>query len=147
MLSYGRRKSLLAGMAEGGMPQIMAEGHGFGQILVQAERTRDRAGDLRHFERMREARAKMVALGSDEHLRLVGQASKTLRMNDLVAVALKLVAQEIRLGGTSAPFRFARERSVLRKTGALALYLVFTSNDMHACRLSTCDVRHRSVPR
>ena len=57
MSSYGRRKSLLAGVTEGSMPPIVAEGHGFGQILVQAERTRDRAGDLRHFERMREARA------------------------------------------------------------------------------------------
>lgn len=43
MPSYGRRKSLLTGVTEGSMPQVVAEGHGFGQIFVQAERTRNRA--------------------------------------------------------------------------------------------------------
>ena len=70
---------------------------------------------LRHFERMREARAKVMALGSDEHLRLVRQTAKTLRVDDFVAVALKLVAQEIRLGRTRTPFCLAREQQRLEK--------------------------------
>ena len=40
----------LAGMAEGRVAEIMGEREGLGQILVEAERAGDRAGDLRHLE-------------------------------------------------------------------------------------------------
>ena len=37
----------LSRVAEGGMPQVVAQGDGLGQILVQPQRPGDGAGDLR----------------------------------------------------------------------------------------------------
>ena len=42
----------LAGMAERRVAEIMGERDGLGQILVEPEHAGDRAGDLRHFDRM-----------------------------------------------------------------------------------------------
>ena len=64
-------QSGLASVAEGRVPQIVAERDGLSQVLVQPERPRDGAGDLRHFQRMGEARAEVVALGGQEHLCLL----------------------------------------------------------------------------
>ena len=41
---------------------------------------------------MRKARAKVVAFGGKEHLRLMGKTSKGLRMKDLIAIALEVIA-------------------------------------------------------
>jgi hypothetical protein len=65
---------------------------------------RDRARDLRDLERVRHARAVVVALGGDEHLRLVLQAPEGLGVDDAVAVALECGAIGIRLlGAFTAP--------------------------------------------
>ena len=61
----------LAGMAEGRMAEIVGKRQRLGQVLVDAKRARDRAGDLRHFEAVGEARAVMIALVIDEDLGLV----------------------------------------------------------------------------
>ena len=49
----------------------MPERNRLREVLVQTECARDGTGDLRHFEGMREAGAEMVALGGQEHLRLM----------------------------------------------------------------------------
>ena len=41
----------LAGMAEGRVAEVMGQGQRLGQILVEPERARDGAGDLRHLDR------------------------------------------------------------------------------------------------
>ena len=71
MTCDARAQSALPRVAERRMPQVVAKRDGFGQILVQSERPRNRARDLGHFERMREARTEMVALDGDEDLRLM----------------------------------------------------------------------------
>ena len=78
-----------AGMAEGRMAEIVRERQGLGEIVVEMQRPRDRARDLRHFERMRQPRPVMVAFVIDEHLRLVLQASECGGVNHAVAVALE----------------------------------------------------------
>ncbi len=113
---------LLPGMAERGVPEIMGERQGLGEILVEAERAADRAGNLRHLQAVRQPRAVMVALVIDEDLRLVGQPAKSGRMDDAVAVALKRRAHRM-LGFRMEPpagllrlRRIGRQRSDHRQT-------------------------------
>ena len=64
--------------------------------LVEAKRTRQRARDLRHFERMGEPGAEMVAFVENKHLSLVGQPAKRRRMNNAIAVTAESIAREAR---------------------------------------------------
>src|ERR1700731_1437318 len=80
-------------MPERGMAEVVSQADRFRQRLVQAQSQRDRAGDLRHLDRMCHARAVQVPLVIDEHLSLVDQPAKRVRMDDAVAVALKLAAK------------------------------------------------------
>ena len=72
---------------KGGWPRSCASASASVEILVDTERARDRAGDLRHFESMGEARAVVIALVIDEDLGLVVQPAEGGRMQDAVAVA------------------------------------------------------------
>ncbi len=87
----------LAGVAERRVPEIVAEADRLGQILVEAQRARDRARDAHRLERVRQPRAVVVALGRDEDLRLVLQAPERLAVRDAVAVALERAAEAARL--------------------------------------------------
>jgi len=82
---------ILSGVSEGRMSQVMREANRLGQHLVEIERPGDRARDLRHLERMRQARAIVVALVVDEHLGLVREPAKRSAMDDAVAIAAKIV--------------------------------------------------------
>src|SRR5262249_26342812 len=61
----------------------------FGEVLVAAQRSCQRAGDLRHLDRVSEPRTIVVALVGDEDLRLVLQPAEGSRMDDAVAIALE----------------------------------------------------------
>ena len=80
---------LAAGVAEGGVTEIVGQRQGLGQILVQRQRPGDGAGDLGDLEAVGQARAVIVALVIDEDLGLVFEAPEGRRMDDAVAVALK----------------------------------------------------------
>ena len=80
---------LLADVAEGRVAEVVAEPDRLGQVLVQAERAGDGAGDEAGLERVGEAGPVVVALGSDEDLGLVLEPPERLRVDDPVAVALK----------------------------------------------------------
>ena len=125
------RERLLAGVAERRVPQVVPERDGLGQVLVQPERPRDGARDLRHLERVGEPGAEVVALGGQEHLRLMRQASERLRVEDLVAVALVVVAQDVGLGRAGATLALVGERGVGRERLVRALLLVFAMDDAH----------------
>ena len=79
----------LAGVAERRVPEIVAERDRFGELLVQPQHLGDRAGDLRHLERVRQPRAVVVAGRREEHLRLVLEPAERLAVDDAIAVALK----------------------------------------------------------
>ena len=68
---------ILAGVAERRMPQVVRQRNGFGEVFVEAQRARDAAGDLRHFKRVRQPRAKKIALVINEDLSLVFKAPES----------------------------------------------------------------------
>ncbi len=69
---------ILAGVTERRMAEVVAQPDRLGQVLVQAQRPRDGARDAAGLERVREPRAVVVALGVDEHLRLVLEPAEAL---------------------------------------------------------------------
>ena len=84
---------ILAGMAKGRVPEVVGQRQRLGEILIEAERTRQRTRDLGHLDRMGQARAVMVAFMRDEDLRLVLEPTEGGRMDDAVAIALELPAR------------------------------------------------------
>ena len=51
---------LLAGVGEGRMPDVVGQRQRFGEILIQRQTNRHRARNLRHFDGMCQAIAKVV---------------------------------------------------------------------------------------
>ena len=82
----------LAGVPERRMAEIVGQRQRLGQVLVEPERARERAGDLGDFQRMGEPGAVMIALVVDEHLGLVREPAEGGGMDDAVAVAPEVVA-------------------------------------------------------
>ncbi len=83
---------VLAGVAERRMAEIVGEGDGLGQVLVEAQAARHRARDLGDLQAVGEARAEEIPFVVDEHLRLVLEPTEGAGMDDAVAVALVLAA-------------------------------------------------------
>src|SRR5690606_26109548 len=83
---------VLARVAEGRMAEVVGERDRLDQVLVQPQAARDRAGDLGHLDRMRQAGAEEIALVVDEDLGLVLEPAKGRGMNDPVAIALEIAA-------------------------------------------------------
>ena len=104
----------LAGMAERRMAEIVGERQRLGQVLVEAERAGERAGDLGHFQRMGQPGAEMVAFVEDEDLGLVRQPAKRGGMDDAVAVAAEVVAGRARRLGMQPAAAAAGSRGVAR---------------------------------
>ena len=77
----------LAGMAERRMAEIVGQRQRLGEIFVEAEHPRQRARDLRDFERVGQPGAVMVALVEDENLGLVLEPAERGRVDDAVAIA------------------------------------------------------------
>ena len=84
-----------------------------GEVLVEPQRTCNRACDAGRLERVREPRPVVVAGWVDEHLRLVHQPPEGLRVDDPVAISLKRGPQQARLFRLGAATRLVgahRER-------------------------------------
>jgi hypothetical protein len=103
---------LLAGVPERRVAEVVAEADRLGEILVQPQRTGDRARDPARLERVRQTRAVVVSFRRDEDLRLVLEPPEALGVDDPVAVALERRAQAARrlLDGTLRGIRARRER-------------------------------------
>ena len=86
----------------GGWPEVVPEPDRLRQVLVEPQRARDGARDLRRLERVREPRAVVVALRRHEHLGLVLEPPERLAVHDPVAVALERRAQRAVLLGPRA---------------------------------------------
>ena len=121
---HERVEHALAGVAERRMTQVVAEGDRLGQLLVEPKHLRDRARDLRDLERVREARAVVIALRREEHLRLVLQPPERFSMDDAVAVVLKRRPHIVFLlaasdgHGTASSWRLAARASRARAVRA-----------------------------
>ncbi len=94
---------LLAGMAERRVTKVMRQRQALGQVFVQRQHPRQAARDLRHFQRMGQPRAVIVALVLHEDLGLVLHAAEGGRVDDPVAVAL--------IAGPRRAFRLLEEPS------------------------------------
>ena len=88
-LAHARVEHLLADVAERRVAEVVAEPDRLGQVLVEPQRPRHVARDPAGLERVREPGAVVVALGRDEHLRLVLEPPERLGVHDPVAVALE----------------------------------------------------------
>ena len=102
---------LFPGVAKGRMADVVRQRQRLGQLLIQSQRARQRAGDLRHFQRMCEAAAKVVRRGvagqPREDLRLAGKTAKGARVQDAGAVAGKGRAVGVRRLGVRAAAQLA----------------------------------------
>ena len=85
-------EGLLAGMAARRVAKVVREGNRLGEVLVQPQRTGDVAGDGGHLHRVGEASAEVLPAAAKKHLCLVLQSAKGARMDNAVAIALKLGA-------------------------------------------------------
>jgi hypothetical protein len=94
------------------MAQVVCEAQRFRKVFVEAQGAGEGAPDLRHCETVGEPDTKMIAIGRDEHLRLVAKPAESDRVNDPVAVALKNVAGAARAGLVFGMEPAARTRRV-----------------------------------
>ena len=88
-------QGLFAGVAEGRVPEVVAEGDGLGQVLVEAEGLGDRPGDLGDLEAVGQPRPVVVPKGREEDLGLVFEAAEGLGVDDPVAVALEVGPENV----------------------------------------------------
>jgi len=102
---HRRRQRVLAAMAERRVAEVVGQRARLGQILIDPERASERSRDLRDFEAVGQADAKMIAVGANEHLRLVPQPAEGAGVDDAVAVALKRIARHRRRLGVEPPAR------------------------------------------
>ena len=122
---HQRVDDALAGVAERRVAEIVAERDRLGQLFVQAQHLRDRARDLRHLERVRQARAVVIAGRREEHLRLVLQPAERLAVDDAIAVALKRRPDVVFRLGAQAAARVGALGRLRREDLALARFELF----------------------
>ncbi len=101
-------QGLLAGVAEGGVAEVVAERDGLGQVLVEAEGLGDRPGDLGDLEAVGQPRPVVVPEGREEDLGLVLEPAEGLGVDDPVAVALEIGPEDVRGLGPDPPLRVGR---------------------------------------
>ncbi len=95
-------QNTLPGVTEGGVAQVVAEGHGFGQVLVEPQGTGDGSGDAHDLQGVGHSGTVVVALGLEEDLSLVLQAAKGLGVDNAVHVPLEAGA-DVAGGDVSLP--------------------------------------------
>ncbi len=93
VIAHALVEHVLADVAEGRVTQVVGQRHRFDQVFVDVQAARQGAADLRHFDRVGQEGAKQIPLVVEEDLGLVFEAAKRGRVDDAVAVALKLAAR------------------------------------------------------
>ena len=76
VISHAIVECILPRMAEERMAEVMRQCEGFGEVLIEPQRSCERTGDLRDLDRMGEARAKMVPFMVKKDLRLVRRGAE-----------------------------------------------------------------------
>ena len=113
------RQSVLPGVAEGCVADVVAQADRLREGFVEAEGDRHRPPDLRHLQGVGEPGDEVVVVGGDEHLGLVGQTADGVGVHDPVAVPLEGGAQRIGPLGPLPPLRVGRPGSGRGEPGAL----------------------------
>jgi len=91
-----------SGMAEGRMADVVSEGENFGKLGIETESGGDGAGDLRNFERVRQAIAEVIGVANGEDLGFGFEAAESAGVDDAVAIAGKFAAIGMRRFGIAA---------------------------------------------
>jgi len=99
VLAHGGVEGFFSGMAKRWMADVMDQRQRFDEVAIQSELGGDRPRDLRNFDRVSQAIAKVVGIAAGEYLSLRLQTAKGAGMNDTVAIALKVVAVGMRRFG------------------------------------------------
>ena len=99
VLAHALVELLFAGVAEGRMADVVDQRQRLGKIRIQTQRAGNGASDLRDFQSVRQAIAKMIGKAGGENLRLRFQPAESARMDDAVAVARVVVAVGMRGSG------------------------------------------------
>ena len=92
-------KSGLTGVTEGRVAEIVPQGGGLGQILVEPQSAGHGTGDLSDLQGVGQTGAVVIPRRRQEHLGLVHQPTEGLTVNDAVAVTLVLVPHGTGLHG------------------------------------------------
>ena len=107
-------------VTEGRVPEVVPQGEGLAEGLVEAQGASDAARDLADLQAVGQARAVVVPLLVEEHLRLVHEPAERRGVRDPIAIALVGGPHRIRgLDGASAP-GVDREAGPGRQLGGLA---------------------------
>ena len=114
----------LADVPERRVPDVVPEADRLHEVLVERQRPRHGARDLRRLQRVGQPRPVVVALRRHEHLRLVLQAPERLGVHDPVAVALERRAQAA-LGLLARPHGGIRGGRRTARAGTRAARLPF----------------------
>ena len=120
---------ILARVPERRVPEVVPHRDGLGQILVEPQRARQRAGHLRDLQRVRQARAVVIALRGEKDLRLALEPPEGLAVEDTVAVALELRAHVVRGNRPLPALRLAAEHS--KRAERLPLLCLQPFSDRH----------------
>jgi len=79
-------KAPFSGVAKGRMADVVNKGESFREIGIEAKRFGDRACDLRDFECVRQAIAKVVRVANRENLRFRFEAAESTGMYNPIAI-------------------------------------------------------------
>ena len=82
-------KGPLTGMSERGVPQIVSQGDGLGQVLVEGKRPGNGSGDSGDLQGVGHSGAVVVALGLEKDLGLMLQPPEGLGVHDPIHIPLK----------------------------------------------------------
>ena len=110
----------LAGVPERRVAEVMGERERLGEVLIERQGARERAGDLGDFQGVGQAGAVVVALVEHEHLGLVLEAAERGRVDDPVGIAAERAAgRALGLGMEPPPARrrIGRVRRASRHLG------------------------------
>ena len=110
---------VLAGVPERRVADVVGQRDRFREVFVQPQPAGDGAGDLSHFERVRESRAVVVVDAGDEDLGLAGHAAERGAVDDALAVALVEGAERVSGFGVPAAPRGPRRHRVGREPPVL----------------------------
>ena len=119
------------GVAEGGVPEIMAQGDGLGEMAVEAQGHGNGPGDLAYLEHMGEPGPVMVAGGGQEHLGFMLEAAEGLAVDDPVPVPLVGASDGAFLFGPEPTFGVAAQGGIGREACGLALLDLLTDGMVH----------------
>jgi hypothetical protein len=96
MLAHGLIEGLLAGVTKWRMANVVYERQRLSEVHIQLQLLGNGPRNLRHFDGMREPVAEVIADALGENLGFVFEAAEGARVNDTVAIALKVVAIGVR---------------------------------------------------